>query len=93
MNNTAPIMNPSFTCLLQLSVAERQKANFKVRVTNPLRRKEYEMYVLRDDTRSAVSTPIDLRKELYKQFGAGLISCALDFLWCISRGIQRSLFV
>ena len=58
-----------------------------------LRKKEYKMYVLRDDTRSAVSTPTDLRKELYKQFGAGLISCALGFLWGISRGIQRSLFV
>ena len=56
-----------------------KKVNFKVRVTNPLRKKEYETYVLRDVTKEAVSTPLDLRKELYKQFGAELVSSTLDF--------------
>ena len=56
-----------------------KKVNFKVRVTNPLRKKEYETYVLRDVTKETVSTPMDLRKELYKQFGAELVSSTLDF--------------
>ena len=74
-----PQVRPPSNSQRRVSGAEPQKANFKVRVTNPQRKKEYETYVLRDVTKSAVSTPTDLRKELYKQFGAGLISCALDF--------------
>lgn len=56
----------------------QKKVNVKVRVTNPLR-KEYETYILRDITKEAVSTPTELRKELYKQLGAELVSPTLDF--------------
>ena len=65
--------------LTQQRAEQPKKVNLKVRVTNPLRKKEYETYVLRDVTHVAVSTPMDLRKEIYKQFGAELVSSTLDF--------------
>ena len=60
-------------------VEQPKKVNLKVRVTNPLRKKEYETYVLRDVTKEEISTPMELRKEIYKQFGAELVSSTLDF--------------
>ena len=62
-----------------LGVDETRKWNFKVRIINPSRKKEYDTYILRDVTKAAVSTPMHLRKELYEQFGAELISSDLDF--------------
>lgn len=63
----------------QRATEQPKKVNLKVRVTNPLRKKEYETYVLRDVTKEAVSTPMELRKEIYMQFGAELVSSTLDF--------------
>ena len=69
---------PSAHSSQQRSLEQSKKVNFKVRVTNPLR-KEYETYVLSDVTKEVVSTPMDLRKELDKQLGDELVSSTLDF--------------
>ena len=55
------------------------KVNFKVRVTNPMKKKEYATYVLRDISKDIVSNPMDLRRELYRQFGSELVSSDLKF--------------
>jgi len=56
-----------------------EKVNFNVRLINPMKKKEYETYVLRDIPKESLSSPMDLKEELYKQFGNDLVSPSLSF--------------
>ena len=47
--------------------------NFNVKIINPLNKKEFETYVLRDVLKDCISTPTLLRKEFIQQFGFLLI--------------------
>lgn len=54
-----------------------RSVNFNVRVFNPLKKKEFDVYVLRNVSQ-AVNSPELLRKELLKQFGGRIVSLEKD---------------
>ena len=47
--------------------------NFNVKIINPLNKKEFETYVLRDVLKDRISTPTLLCKEFIQQFGESLV--------------------
>ena len=57
----------------------RRAYSFRVRVFNPDCRKQYDTLMLRDIAEESVSSPLDLKKEIWKQFGSEVVSSDLDF--------------
>ena len=56
-----------------------KQVNLNVRVINPDKKKDCEVYVLREITESVVSTPQSLIEELQRQFGTQLVPTAHHF--------------
>jgi len=81
--------NPVLTsCVSQPSTSSR-KVNFNVKIINPrwpVKKKEFETYVLRDVNKNCISTPTLLRKELlWSKFGVlHLAITKVDFVLMIS---------
>ena len=65
--------NPLVTSRVSQSVISNHKMNFNVKIINPLNKKEFETYVLRDVLKDRISTPTLLRKEFIQQFGESLV--------------------
>ena len=55
-----------------------QFLNFNVKIFNPVKKKEFETYVLREVRKDSITTPALLRKELTRQFGVN-VSTEPDF--------------
>ena len=62
-----------------VQLLEPKKYDFKVKVINPRRKKDYATYVLRGIRKDNLCTPLQLKKELLTQLGADIISPDLDF--------------
>ena len=71
--------NPLVTSRVSQPVVSNRKINFNVKIINPLNKKEFETYVLRDVLKDCISTPTLLCKEFIQQFGESLISSDQDF--------------
>ena len=56
----------------QTNAPAEKQVNLNVRVINPDKKKECEVYVLREITESVASTPQRLIEELQRQFGQQL---------------------
>jgi len=83
----ASVSNPLVTSHVnKCSVPTSRKVNFNVKIINPVKKKEFETYVLRNVSKDHVSTPTLLRKELLQQFGESLVSSAEDFAVGYYRG-------
>jgi len=81
------VSNPLVTSHVnKCSVPTSRKVNFNVKIINPVKKKEFETYVLRDVSKDHISTPTLLRKELLQQFGESLVSSAEDFAVGYYRG-------
>ena len=53
--------------------------SFRVRVFNPDCKKQYDTLMLRDIAKESMNSPLDLKKEIWKQFGSEVVSSDLDF--------------
>ena len=67
------------TRVFQPTTSESKVYTFKVRVINALRKKDYDTYVLRGITKESMPSQVQLKKQILKQFGAGIVSSDLDF--------------
>ena len=56
-----------------------RQVNFNVKVINPDKKKDYQVYVLRDVHDGIVSTPQELVEEVQKQFGPQLVPTTHPF--------------
>ena len=74
--NLPPVQQPQAPVIIR--PAEKQ-VNLNVRVINPDKKKECEVYVLREITERVVSTPQSLIKELQRQFGPQLVPTTYHF--------------
>ena len=63
----------------QTNAPAEKQVNLNVRVINPDKKKECEVYVLREITERVVSTPQRLIEELQRQFGPQLVPTAHHF--------------
>lgn len=59
--------------------ATRKIYSFRVWVFNPDCKKQYDTLMLRDIAKESVSSPLDLKKEIWKQFGSEVVSSDLAF--------------
>ena len=57
----------------------RKAYSFRIRVFNPDCKKQYDILMLRDIAEESVSSPLDLKKEIWKQLGSEVVSSDLDF--------------
>ena len=57
----------------------RKAYSFRIRVFNPDCKKQYDTLMLRDIAEESVSSPLDLKKEIWKQLGSEVVSSDMDF--------------
>ena len=53
--------------------------SFRARVFNPNCKKQYDTLMLRNVDKESVSSPLNLRKEIWNQFGSEVVSSDLNF--------------
>ena len=56
-----------------------KKYNLNVKIINPLKKSSFETYILRQVGPFNISTPLQLKQQILKQFGDKLVSSKLDF--------------
>ena len=64
---------------LETNAPAEKQVNLNVRVINPDKKKECEVYVLREITKSVLLTPQSLIEELQRQFGPQLVPTTYHF--------------
>ena len=84
--NLPPVQQPQAPVIIR--PAEKQ-VNLNVRVINPDKKKECEVYVLREITERVVSTPQSLIKELQRQFGPQLVPTTYHFPVGYMKGSEK----
>ena len=74
-----PLVHPKDRVSQPSPLIPARSINLNVRVINPDKKKEYEIYILRNVTKDKVTSPQLLRKELLHQFSDKIVSPKLNF--------------
>ena len=81
--NPQPVQQPQAPVIirptLETNAPAEKQVNLNVRVINPDKKKECEVYVLREITKSVLLTPQSLIEELQRQFGPQLVPTTYNF--------------